>query len=194
MKILFLTTLLFIGTGVCAMSWLEGSLVLNNGQVLVGEISVVALHNTVLFRSHDKVDVYPAYKISEVRFYDPSININRKFICIRTTNEMAWSSRLFEVVLSGEVQLIREELSDDVDDSGNHDAAGFRYFVIYKGSLVSLKKFRSKVYPALRHSSVTGLSEYVRRNRLNPNNESNAVKIIDYYNHSARAVINVAMN
>lgn len=177
-----------------AASWFPGSVVLNDKQVLVGEISVESRYDIVLFRYQDKVDVYPAYKIESVRLYDADFHVNRKFISIRNPSSVFKSYQLYEIVVAGEISLLRKEEPDVIVAKEDHEALGYRYLIRYKGELSSLKKFRSRIFPKIRHIPGVEMASFIKTNKLNPNNESSAVLIIQYYNKMIGSPGEIAMN
>lgn len=194
MKLLFYICVLLSIDSYAERSWYHGSLVLNDQSVLAGEISVESRYDVVLFRHENVVDVYPAHKIQLIRFYDARLEVNRKFISLRGSSTFFQAYQLYEVVVSGEVSLLRREATDVAVTKEEHEALGYRYLVRYKGELSSLKQFRSKVYPKIRHIPGVELPSYLKANHLNPNNESNAVRIIQYYNQAIGSIGDVAVN
>src|SRR5690242_5084147 len=79
------------------IQWSEGSLVLNNKQVLCGKIAVELKYDMVLFKSDDKVDVYPAHSVQSVFYYDATANVNRKFIVLASGKYPMKKPYLYEV-------------------------------------------------------------------------------------------------
>lgn len=180
-----LVLILFLFT-VCKLSakemkWFAGSVVLETREVLVGEIAVETHHDLILFRADNQVHVLPAHKIESVQFYDGDENVNRKFVSVQETNLVWKVHRLYEVVVFGDVIVLRKEKT--LTTSKKSDAHDFVYFIRYANETVDVKSFRTKVYPAIVKDGGPLLSMFMLDHRLNPNNASNAIQIIKYYNH-----------
>ncbi len=169
--------------------WHEGSLVLKNNHVLQGKLAVQPAHDMILFRTKDRMKVYTADKITAAYFYDEATNVNRKYISLDESEYSFSASYLYEVVLFGEVRLVRR-LSNN---AGMDHAQAYRYFVLVGKELVSLKKFRTKVYPDLLSRS-EGLFTFINKYDLNPNNSADIVRIIDYYNQESRMTSMLAVS
>ncbi|HOX82650.1 MAG TPA: hypothetical protein PLJ60_16590 [Chryseolinea sp.] len=160
--------------------WYEGSVVLKTNVVLTGEISIEPQYDLILHRIHGKMEVYPAHKIQSIYFYDAKENINRKFISLKDSRFFN-HHQLLEIVLKGEVSIYRRQKA--WTGKSPSDADGFHYFVRYQDKLVDLQKFRNQVYPHLLKSTGGILSAFMDERKLNPNSPSNAILIIDFYNH-----------
>jgi hypothetical protein len=190
----YICALLFSIDACAASSWVQGSIVLNDEQVLVGEISVEEKYDVVLFRNQDKIVVYPAHKVQSVWLYDASSNMNRKFVSIKNSSTTFHAYQLYEVVILGEITLLRKEISDVAATKEEHDAFGYKYLVQYKGELSALKKFRTAIYPKIRDVAGVEMHAYIKMNKLNPNNGSNVVRIIQYYNQMIATPGDLASN
>ena len=173
--------LLSLGAQAASVQWLPGSLVLHTSQVLTGEVSIEARHDVVLFRHNGHVDVYAAHKVSAVYYYDPTANVNRKFVSLTSTSGYRPVYRLYEVVLAGEVNLLRHERLTAAQSS-HHEIHGFQYVVRFQDTVMALRKFRSRIYPRLVRSQPESITAFVKDHHLNPSEPAAAIRIIQYYN------------
>jgi len=173
-------------------SWLQGSLVLHTHQVLTGEVSIEARHDVVLFRQNGHVEVYTAHKVSAVYYYDPAANVNRKFVSLASTSSYRPVYRLYEVVLSGEVNLLRHERLATARFT-NHEVQGFQYVVRFRDTIIALRKFRSRIYPELLRTQPESLARFVKDNHLNPSEPAAAIRIMQHYNTLVAGDYAVAM-
>ena len=171
--------------------WFEGSLVLSTCEVLVGRISVQPAYDLVLFEKDDSRMVYPAHKIRSLYFYDGAKNINRRFISWKEDDGVRASHQLYEVVITGKVDVLRRKKEDAF--SNQNEPLDFNYFVRCDNHLTPLKKFRRKVYPQL-CSSANELENFVAANRLRTNQADNAIRIIEYYNTLTKVDEPIARN
>jgi len=167
------------------LNWYQGSLVLRDNTVLTGDISMESQHDLVLFRTDGKVNVYPAYKIAAVYYYDPLANVNRRFLTLKTENDQWHPIHLYEVVLKGEISVIRKLKALAVESYCS--AYDYDYFLVTNGGVIKLERFRKIVYPEILKEAGVSLSVYVRENKLDPNESAAAIQIVDHYNHMRKS-------
>lgn len=165
-------------------AWHEGSVVLKTNDVLAGKISIEPLYHLILFETDDIRTVYPAHRLQAVYFYDKSSNINRRFVSLGDRDPVRQEYRLYEVVLQGEVTLLRKQ---KIKARYPSDALDFDYFILYEDEIVSLRKFNRRVYPSLQTHVGRNLEEYVVANHLRTTNDVNAIRIIEFYNRLMKA-------
>jgi hypothetical protein len=190
-EVLMLIFLFTVGKLVASdIQWSEGSLVLNNKEVLCGKISVEEKYDMVLFKAGDRVDVYPAHSIQAVFYYDENAHINRKYIVLEDTKRPMRRVSLYEIVLSGPVVIVRHV--KNVSFKPYSDAKDFQYYVRYEKELVSLEKFRSRVYDKLVNDAGLSLSVFVTENKLDPNVSAHAIQIVEAYNDLVRSAQTMA--
>ena len=184
MKKIFLCLLLVNSFSVNAQSlkWYDGSVVLTSGDVIVGRMMVDPFLDVVLFQENDKRTVYPAHKVRSLYYYDDSYDINRRFIALKEKTLPHNHYQLFEIVVHGEVNVLRKQKTRFLNPS---DALDFTYYVSYRDDVVLLRKFGKKIYPQLK-SSMEKLDDYVSANHLREYNSSNSIKIIEFYNRQLR--------
>jgi hypothetical protein len=170
-----------------AQSWCKGSVTLANKEVLTGDISVDTQYDLILVRRGEITDVFPAHWIYSSRIYDSKKDINRRYVSLKDPINPRLS-KLFEIVISGEIFVLRREVSQ-FSATVAHDALGFEYYVLFEDELIDLKQFNPKIFPKLKESEIA-VASFIKQHHLNPNNEANAVQIIQYYNkHMASAEV-----
>lgn len=163
------------------ITWYEGSVVLANANVVKGKISVHQGYDLISVRNGDALQVYPAHKVHAVYYYDRKANINRKFTCIQQPMGNLSGYQLYEIVLSGEIRVLRHvrTASSDVEQ----DASGYHYYYQVHDDVVSLHRFRNRTYPAMVRACES-LLPYVEQNHLDPTEPADIILIIDHYNKS----------
>lgn len=161
--------------------WNEGVVVLKGAEVQQGDISVDVRFDLILFRRGDSVMVYPAHRIQSFYYYDASANINRRFISLQNQNNVFREYHLYEVVLRGDVSVLRKQKGEIVSNE-NPDRLNYNYFVKMADVITTLAEFRKKVYPELLKVSHNSLLEFVHREHINPNHADDAIRIIKFYN------------
>ena len=185
MKRIFFCLLLLnsLNTKAQSLKWYDGSVVLTSGDVIIGKMVVEPLLDVLLVQQNDIRTVYPAHKIKSLYYYDDSFDINRRFISLRDKSTLYHHYQLFEIVVQGEVTVLRKQQTRSLKPS---DALDFTYYVTYRDNVMLLKKFGNRVYPQLK-SSMDTLEDFVSSNHLREYNSSNSIKIIEYYNRQMRA-------
>lgn len=162
------------------LEWFEGSLVLANNAVLVGEISLQSSHDLVVLQHGGSRMVYPAHQIKSVYFYDKPANINRRYISLKKEDDIRRSYQLYEIVVSGKVSVLRRKKAGAFS---NHTAdLDYCYFTRHEDGLVPLAKFNRKVFPGLRARSDKRLESFISIHKLSGNCAANAIRIIEFYN------------
>jgi len=157
--------------------WYKGSVVLANNEVVVGEVARQGLQLLLLKDPQGNVTVYPAHKVSSVRFYDDYENINRVFIAV--------GNRYFERVLFGKISVFRIQKFFDQKIDEKHP--GMYDFFIEEGKRISsLKSFRRKYFDRIKEDLDLRLISY---KHLDPNTSYGALSLIVLYNKSTAAVI-----
>ena len=165
-----------------SLKWYNGSVVLTSDKVIIGKMVIDPLLDVVLFEDNNKRTVYPAYKVRSLYFYDDSNDINRRFIALKEKILPYNDHKLFEIVVHGEVNVLRKQKTRFANPS---DALDFIYYVSYRDDVVLLRKFGKKIYPQLK-SSMEKLDDYVSANHLREYDSSNSITIIEFYNRQLR--------
>ena len=187
MKTLLLFCFLLFNSIVFARQtqWNEGVLVLSGAEVRQGDISVDAFFDMILFKRGDSVMVYPAHRIKSLYFYDSVANINRIFVSLRTRSNTFREYRLYEVVLRGDIGVVRKQ-KRELLSSENPEKSNYDYFVQMRDELTPLGHFKTKVYPELLKVSHDQILNFIREERVNPNHSADAIRIIKFFNASAK--------
>jgi hypothetical protein len=165
--------------------------VLESDIVLTGRISIEPVHDLILVDDGVRRMVYPAHTIKALYFYDESLNINRKFISIKDKDVIRHQHQLFEIVLQGEVTVLRRQKARSSYPS---DGLDFSYFVRYGADMVLLRQFNRKVYPALLSKARARLEAFIAANHLGAANDVNSIRIIEFYNQLVLSEEAVAMH
>jgi hypothetical protein len=158
--------------------WYSGSIVLSNQEVITGEVAIHAKQDVVLFRSQKTVTVYPAHKIQKVFFYDKKADINRRFISLVSNGYGYHQSKIYEIVLYGEVTVVRKERNFSNWDSPKD----FNYFILADQKIVPIKYFKRKIFPSMIAKDQSAVASFMNDEKLNPNALADIIQIIAYYN------------
>lgn len=177
LKVILFSVLVSPALAQSESEWKQGSVVLANNQVLVGDIMLHLKFNTLLIKEGDHVTVLPARKVSSFRFYDEANTINRQFL---TISHRTQESAFYELVLQGSYKVVRKlkrihgQVADDKDD--------FEYLIIAHEELVPIQAFKKKIFPLL-ISSIPELKEWVELENLNLNSPHAAILVVKEFNN-----------
>lgn len=163
--------------------WSEGIIVMADGEVRQGELAF-QVSDIVLFKAAGEVTVFPAHKVRSFRYYDRQANVNRRFVSrLRSTEKTA---SFYEVVVWGEVSVMRKLNYQTISNREKSDKYDYDYFICFQSKLVPLRNFRNQVYPNLISNS-SQVERLINAHHLNPNNQADAIQIVQLYNKATYA-------
>jgi hypothetical protein len=172
--------------------WFTGNLILKSQTKLHGKISVRVDYNVVMFRQGDELIVYPAHKVESVSFYDKLLKQNRNFISMQEEIGAATHHQLYEVVLKGHVTVLRKQRV--LWYTVHLDIPEQDYFVWNGDEMISIYRFKRKVFPGLVKASNGRMKSYMREHKLNPNRAADMIEILTHYNQQKLDENQLAMN
>lgn len=163
------------------IEWHNAVVVLNNNEVLVGEVVIQPGLDLILFKSGDTRTFYAANKINYININDGDVNTPRKFVSLRGDKRGRSTNNLYEVVLQGELSVLRKPRGGDLPDF--NDVYSYEYFVKESCDLIKLSDFRKSIYPIIeRYYSEGQLLKFMNQENLSPWSPSDAIKLIEIYN------------
>jgi len=174
--------------GLAQTPWNVGVVVLKDNRVIVGDVHYKS--DVLLTRIGGEITVYPAHLVSSFRFYDAKENINRHYLSLRNPSFIFPVLDFYEVVTWGEVSVVRRDNYPLLSNSRNEDE--YTYFSWYENELISLKKFRSHIYPHLAEQYPLQIKQLLTSQNLNPNHLPDAIRIVKFYNQQVHARISIA--
>jgi hypothetical protein len=155
--------------------WFQGSIVLSDDSVLLGEVSVQSRFDAILFKTDSTFRFLHAHQVKEVYYFDHVEKINRKFL---TVNDEAIPV-LFEIVVDGAVKVVRKLHQEN--DIKMH----YRYYTLSNRELLPINKFRARLFPRLA-AAMPQLEQVVKKERWNVNVMRDDIIIIQFYNSVLR--------
>lgn len=172
----------FVAHSRSTLQWYEAVIVLNDHEVLVGEVVIQPSFDIVLFKSGSERTYYPVSKINYINIHEEGVNVPRKFITHVDHREQGRSFvHLYEVVLQGELTVLRKPNGKSLPEFD--DVYAYDYFIKEDASVIKLADFKRKIYPRIeRYYSSKQLIHYLRKEKLDPGSPADAIKIIDMYN------------
>ncbi len=171
-------------SGFAEPTWFNGTIVTKDHKVMNGDVFVHPSFEVIILRLKDSVLVLPAYKIASCHYYNTETGINARIIAITDYSLNRPVSKLFEVVVKGNVDVLRRPKFSSIQ---THDPRDFDYYTYSNFSIHSLFSFRNSVFPNMLEKQRNKLSAYMVANHLNPNNEGDAILLIQFYNKVIRS-------
>lgn len=162
--------------------WHQGAIVLADRRVLTGEFCVQAVYDLVLYRNGTAIKVYPAHAILSLRLYDRKTDMNRKYVSRLSVDKRLSVYQIYEIVLDGEIAVLRKQKAMTVYSSELSDAFDFSYFVVAKNMMYFLHQFRDKVYPEILTRCGGKITRFMDENLLSPNDDADIMQLIQFYN------------
>lgn len=173
------------------LQWNEGAVVLQNRKVITGNVCYKHEYALVLIKDNSKIISYPVNEVSSVRYYDKAVNINRYFVKLNTndqSNNLNISNTLFEVVISGDIQLLRTPMKyidkyvrkDDLLQNQH----SFNYFLVAFGGIYELHEFKSIILPELINLAPQLVEKLIHDNKLNLNNKGDCIRLVEFCNQA----------
>jgi hypothetical protein len=183
MKLLFLCLLFvnFFSAKGTDITWHEGAVVLKNGTVRTGSLHVDQRHLVILLMDNDSsVSVYTPDKISGAWFYDELRDVNRRFCSVFKKGASTRSWQLLEVVIYGEVSVVR--CPNDYSGTASDDEfSKYHYYVISGDNIFSLRKFGRRIFPDM-VKVIPSLADFASDQRLSFYRDRDTIIMIEKFN------------
>jgi hypothetical protein len=176
---------LFLAQGASGQDWFRGSVLLQNGNVLYGEISFWTGRDALFLSEGDVVMAVPAFRIQSFSFFDDESEIERKFVTMPSTHGAATTFQFYEVVVDGTISVLRQQhlywysLRLQMSD--------YDYFVVKDDQFMPINKFRRELYHDLKRNS-SALAAFAARERLSLYNIEDNIRLIEYYNEQQTGI------
>jgi hypothetical protein len=179
--ILVLLVTCIVGYGKSSLSWYQAVVVLDNNDVIVGEIVIEPSLDVVLVKAGNQRTFYPASRISYINLHDNDVKFPRKFLSLQQEEHGRLVNKLYEVVLQGEFSVIRKPRGASLPHA--NDVHSYDYFIKDNASIIRFSDFRSRILPVIEnYYSPKPLMKFLNEEQINPSLPSDVIKLIDIYN------------
>lgn len=169
-----------------SVTWHEGVVVLKNREVLVGHLTIQPGLDVVLFRSDNHSSFYRFEAIEYITYNDTEVGLSRKFLSLSANDKNGQGFQLYEVVVPGKISVLRKPTTTFLPAVA--DVGSFEYFVMENSTVVQLRAFRKIIFPSMEAAyKKDQLKMFMRENRLDPNRNSDAIRLIEFYNEGVIA-------
>ncbi len=187
---LFLVSFLFNSNLLARDSdWFEGVIVLENHEVLLGELKIEAAYSLVQLKNSGSIRCIHAREIEQIKIHDTSINSVRTIISVRSENPEK-SSAFYELIVRGEVNLLasyndyRQFAQSDITKQKETpvlpDDMQFYYFD--GKTLISSRCFRKEVFPVLLKLTKDHLEDFILQNRIQIDVPADQIRLLKQFN------------
>lgn len=168
----------------------EGIVVLENGDVLSGKLLMPTFELVLVVSEEGRLAV-PVHKIDQVRFYDHVANLNRRFGAFSDGTSWGNQKVLFEIVLFGEIKVLRKPKSFFQDISKMKHSDYQYYYVIENECIMKLDGSNRDLFVKMKSELGSNFAVFVRERGLYHNYTADAIQMIKFFNES-RKVIHLA--
>ena len=175
-------------------SWYEGYIITAYDSVIPGKLNVKMDFDAAVVRIDGQELVFPSNEIKRVVYYDPSLETPRTFQCIRDINKGWVTSRLYEIVMTGQIQLVsrpiayksgRKSSYGEKTDSCSKEteyALNHKYYFFDGKTLLPIRNFRKAVLPIFSKYYPKNMAEFVNKHNLNINRFEDQLQIVKHFN------------
>lgn len=149
-----------------------------------GDVYVHPSFEIIVLKLKDSTMVLPAHKVATCLYYNSETKINTKLISLTTRNSSRSVTELYEVVVKGTIDIIRRPKFANRE---SRDPLDFEYYTHFNSGIHSLISFRQSIFPEMLANQNDKLTTYMVANKLDPNDQADAFRIIQYYNKINRS-------
>lgn len=179
-----------------ATPWQEGIIILNNEQVINGEISYDYFYDVVLHRADGLISTYTPQQFISFMYYDEKEDLYHNFVSLdNELNPKYQQKAIYEVVLEGKVNYVRKRnkyptyepkkgyLANKNRRLNQHKVA-YEYFVQYGDRLIKSRRFKQEVLPLMLDQEQS-LAFYMKENNLKSYQVGDQIELVRYFNNNA---------
>jgi hypothetical protein len=173
--------------------WFDGSIRLNNNQILTGEMYINFDHNVLVMRRENLMKAYSAYMIHSFSFYDRQMELERIFQTCRLQGVSKNPGDYFlEVVALGEITMYRRErivgipfqMNPYLFSRNSQTLAlndNFTYYLEHQDKMIKIKNFKRQIR-VIAADYYNEIEVFIRKRHLNLTQARDQLKVVCYYN------------
>ncbi|MGK7397349.1 MAG: hypothetical protein ACNS62_22420 [Candidatus Cyclobacteriaceae bacterium M3_2C_046] len=171
--------------------WFSGKIQLSNQEIISGELSIDYYRNLIMCKNEYKIKTFPAFQVDQFSFFDQKINQVRQF---RSVTLSSYEEVFFEIVLAGEISLLRREKSMNFPTMDfysfftptKHEPSRgyksyFEYFFLVDHKIIKIKNFKRQIDRFTRNRKIE-IDQFMNRENMDLKNYHEKIKLIKYYN------------
>lgn len=174
--------------------WYQGTLVLEDGETLTGELQYNLQNNVVQINLNSSVKAYSARQLFSFQVHDPDLMQERIFYALPYNVEANYKAPiLFELLAEGDVSLLAREklVTENIPQydywTGNNyyyirNRIGHDFYFGYAdGKIVRYDGSKRDFFHWIKDRSEQ-MKGFVSQNRLRYDSKQDLIEMIDYYN------------
>lgn len=173
----------------------EGAIVLETEEVITGTFYFDEKKDLLYQKLDSRWVSFPVFKIKSLHFYDVEEHINRQFIKIIADKSISkFPYQLYEVVVSGEMKILRKRKAHDYPVSDGEwkltkeeeTVYNYHYYVFWDDIMYDTSRFYKEVYPKLGREDAVIAAEVVKAEDFNMRELSSVIQFVECYNKLAK--------
>lgn len=176
-------------------NWYQGVVILKSHEVIVGKLTYEPHLNIVQVKAEGRLYNFSAFQVLKFTFHDTNLEVIRKFEALpHREGNNRFSDTFFEIVIAGEMKLIRKKRSFYTSAESGHFSDGnvdhyalqhtlsFDYYYQLGNQIIEAEKFKRHVLPFMKSRAETEVELFIFENRLNVLRLRDQVLLVKFYN------------
>lgn len=173
----------------------QGVVILKSHEVIVGKLTYEPQLNIVQVKTDGRLLSYSAFQVLKFTFHDTNLGVIRTFESLPyREGNIRFSDTFFEIVINGEIKLIRKKRaidpgdetgyfsSDNIDHYALRHTLSFDYYYQSGGQIIESEKFKKQLLPFIKSQAETEVALFISENRLNMIKIHDQVLLVKFYN------------
>ena len=158
------------------LDWYKGILITKNQDTIYGRLKYDHSRKVVVLKDSGSLKGYSSRNIEFFRVLDTEFGLVRTYTSVAyLTGSGFQTSEFFELVLSGEITVVRE------GTRGKFNEINYTYFALVEDYLEPFRNFKKRLLPDLVQKQPE-LRELIKENHLNTKKKLDRLIIVDLYN------------
>ena len=176
------------------LTWHEGTVVFTNQTAVSADLHLDMELGLLLVRQSGSIRTFPAFKVKHVEFFDEKFGKPRSFISLPyKSSRFNQGANLFEVVLRGELIILRKEQSTfakkmeafmgNLNNNLNPYDDGHYTYYLYDGvKLIKLRQLNKRKLASVVEKYVLEVNNYIKQRNIIFKDIYSRIKVVAYYN------------
>jgi hypothetical protein len=176
--------------------WYPGVIILDNNEVMKGDISYDYSHDIVMCKNDDIIKTFTPHQVTAFKYFEKEENLFHHYVTlINEINPKYQQKAFYEVVLEGDINYVRKRnkypaynakegyLANRNPHLNQHKVC-YEYFVQYEDELIKARRFKREVLPIMQNKE-RSLQTYMKEHQLRPYDIGDQIELVEYYNHTS---------
>jgi hypothetical protein len=173
--------------------WYPGIIILENEEIVKGEISYDFANDLVMCKSEEKISTFGPHQTRSFRYYEKENNVFHNYEVLQIQQNSFYTRKaFFEIVLEGNVKYVRKHNRYPVTQPqeghlayrrSNPHLVAYDYYTQLEGELIKSRHFKKEVLPALLNKDQR-VAAFIKENKLRTYDIGDQIVLLDYFNHT----------